>query len=208
MVERILIILELKKKDIKLIEFLWTNYKEFSIIDLLDNNYGYGHIMMILNKLESKNIIWPLDTPGTYQFNPKATDNHIYNLLGIDLQIEKRMFLNQHDSNEYVYVYYYQTYQSNALTNEVPVFPCKIGSTTHGLPLLRCVEQLNTSTPEPPTIALLIKCTNAEKIERFLHAQLKANNRHLDHFFNQEWFNTNPIEVENMLSHFTLANSA
>ncbi len=193
-------------KQIKLIEFLWINYKTFTLKELLDDGYGLRHLHSVVDPLTEANILWPTSIKDQYEFNPDAKDDHIYQFLGIHLDVEKTLFLTNSKSNhtEYVYVYYYQTYKSNAYMNDITIYPCKIGSTTRGLPLLRCVEQLNTSTPETPTIALLVKCENAERIERALHGNLKANNRHLKHFFNQEWFLTNPSEVERFLSNMLI----
>lgn len=193
----------LKRKQIKLIEFLWVNYKTFKISEILNLNFGYQNLISVIELLLNDNILWTTSNKETFEFNPKATEDHIYKLLGISLTVERKLSLPESES-EYVYVYYYPTYKSHAFLNDVPIYPCKVGSTTHGLPLLRCVEQLNTSTPEIPTIALLIKCSNSERIERFLHARLKANNRHLKHFFNSEWFLTNSQEIEQMVSQFKL----
>lgn len=198
--------LKFTNKQMKLIEAIWISNRKVSINDLLNQGYGLRLVHFVVESLLSAHILWNTSNEKEFELNPNVTEAHIYQFLGINLDIEKRVSL-QHldkDHTEYVYMYYYPTYKSHALLNEIPTYPCKVGSTTRALPLLRCVEQFNTSTPETPVVALLIKCNNAERIERALHAYLKANNRHLKHFFNQEWFMTNTFEIEHILANIHL----
>lgn len=194
--------LKFTNKQMKLIEAIWMSKKKVSITGLLNQGYGLKLIHSVVENLLNAHILWETSQKDVYELNPNATEGHIYQHLGITLDVEKHISLSNIDNNnvEYVYMYYYPTYKSHAQLNEIAIYPCKVGSTTRGLPLLRCVEQFNTSTPETPIVALLVKCKNAERIERALHAYLKANNRHLKHFFNQEWFLTNPFEIERILA--------
>lgn len=81
-----------------------------------------------------------------------------------------------------------------AIMNDVHQWPCKIGRTDQH-PVKRVWQQLNSSSPELPVIALVFQCSYSRLWEAVIHKYMTLHNRFLKHGFNQEWFNTNPDEV-------------
>ena len=72
---------------------------------------------------------------------------------------------------------------------------CKIGRTDKD-PLQRIFGQAGTCYPEPPHIALIMKCSNSLQLESALHNILKLRNRWIENAPGTEWFLTSPGEVE------------
>lgn len=122
----------------------------------------------------------------------ESSDDLLYRILDISFDVEQTI---GDDGNQYVYAYYYEAYRTLAQMNEVDQFPMKIGFTTRPYPLIRIAEQLTTSTPETPIVAILYKCRNAQRIESLLHQYFKLHNKHFRVSHNNEWFNTNPQEM-------------
>lgn len=111
----------------------------------------------------------------------------------MELDVE-RWFTVDDDGQEFVYLYYYPTYQDMAFMNDVTQWPCKIGRTDQH-PVTRVKQQLNSCAPEQPILSLVFQCANSRALETTIHNYMKLHNRYLKHSFNQEWFNTNPDEV-------------
>lgn len=94
-----------------------------------------------------------------------------------------------------VYVYYYDIYRKYAEQSGQQIWECKIGRTDEN-PLQRIFGQAGTCYPEPPHIALIMKCANAAHLEAALHSVFKIRNRWLENAPGTEWFRTSPAEVE------------
>ncbi len=96
--------------------------------------------------------------------------------------------------SESVYLYYFPTYQLfNKLCLEVPYFPCNIGRTI-GDVKTRVSDQIGQQLPEKARIALIIRTDDCEALEKKIHEKLKREN--LEDPVGEEWFLTNPAEVE------------
>ena len=121
----------------------------------------------------------------------------------MDLDIQKWVVINE-GGQEFVYLYFYGTYKDIAMMNDVIQWPCKIGRTDQH-PLVRIRQQLNASTPELPEVAVVFQCDNSRALENLIHNYMKLHNRFLVHSFNQEWFNTNPDEVETVVKSLMLS---
>lgn len=106
----------------------------------------------------------------------------------------KRYIKIGNGGNEYIYVYYYPSYKELAFYNDVTLFPCKIGRTDKN-PISRVTQQLNSCAPEEPIIALVFECENSRLFEKVIHQYMELHQRHIEHSFNKEWFNTNPDEI-------------
>lgn len=110
------------------------------------------------------------------------------------LDIQKFIQLDK-QGHEFVYLFFYPTYKEMACLNDVSQWPCKIGRTDIN-PITRVLQQLNASSPELPELALVFQCNDSRELESTIHHYMKLHRRFLIHDFNQEWFNTNPDEVE------------
>ena len=118
------------------------------------------------------------------------------------LSVQKWIPLDM-DGQEFVYLFFYPTYKDIAYMNEVSQWPCKIGRTDVN-PVVRIQQQLNSSSPEEPEIALVFQCSDSRDLESVIHHYMKLHKRFLHHDFNKEWFNTNPDEVLNVIKTFAL----
>lgn len=97
-----------------------------------------------------------------------------------------------------VYVYYFLTYRNHATINKAVRWPCKIGRSDRD-PMLRVLSQASTALPELPTIALLIRTDDASSLEAALHAILTLRGQRSINSPGNEWFDTTPNEVMQML---------
>lgn len=97
-----------------------------------------------------------------------------------------------------VYVYYFLTYRDLATINNAVRWPCKIGRSDRD-PMLRVLSQASTALPERPTIALLIRTDDASSLEAALHAILILRGQRCINSPGNEWFDTTPNEVMQML---------
>lgn len=94
-----------------------------------------------------------------------------------------------------VYCYFYQIYKDKALANNETVWECKIGKATIDAQG-RVIDQFGTAYPEYPVIALVIKCKSAHALEQAIHCVLDLRNRHIESSPGNEWYMTNPQEIE------------
>jgi len=97
---------------------------------------------------------------------------------------------------DYVYVYYNQNDKNLALLEEKDRWECKIGFSTSD-PIKRIIGQVcNTAMAKLPTIGLLIKTNNGFYTESRIHKSLYQYKLPDDTLCGDEWFFTNPNEVE------------
>lgn len=94
-----------------------------------------------------------------------------------------------------VYVYYYDIYKRYAESREQTIWECKIGKSDTE-PIERVLSQVKTSYPELPHIALIIRCSDSQNLEKAIHHILKVRGRWIEEAPGIEWFNTNPEEIE------------
>ena len=95
--------------------------------------------------------------------------------------------------DQFVYLYYFDTYKQSALQNEHLYWRCKIGETTKKPE--KYIKVRGTNMPEKPIIALLLRTHDCSNLEKFIHAALKLKGRHIKDTLGNEWFLTNPDEV-------------
>jgi hypothetical protein len=98
------------------------------------------------------------------------------------------------DGETIVYCYYLPAYQELAKINKEEFWPCKIGR-TNGDPLIRVLNQVSTSLPEYPNIALKIKTEDSRSLEHAIHNILTLKKRKISSSPGSEWYLTNPDEV-------------
>ena len=96
-----------------------------------------------------------------------------------------------------VYLYFFQSYQALAYVRGHVHWPCKIGF-TQGDVEHRVKQQIGTGHPERPIVALQRHVPSIE-CEKAVHAILRAWGRHVTNAGGEEWFTTNPGEVQGLL---------
>ena len=104
-----------------------------------------------------------------------------------------------------VYCYYYRTYREIVeLKHKDPVWmpyreksvwKCRVGQTMKQDTSTRVKQQMGV-LPEQPTIALIMKTDDSEKLEGMIHNILKFWDRKVPEAQGREWFLTSPDEVE------------
>lgn len=106
-----------------------------------------------------------------------------------------------------VYLYYFPAYKLNAIyyikyiddSYKTPIYRCNIGKTIGPVPE-RVSNQTGQQLPEKPKIALVIRTDDCNSLETEIHDELKKQGKWLDPAFEnvvgEEWFLTNPAEVE------------
>ena len=102
---------------------------------------------------------------------------------------------------EFVYVYYFKTYQLFAEKNNLDYWPCKIGKTKTSI--FSRVNEQQTTMPEKPIIPFVFRTTSSYNLEVFLHFALRNDSREWPSYKNYkgggtEWYLTNPLEILNI----------
>lgn len=112
--------------------------------------------------------------------------------------------------NQSVYLYYFPTYKLNSIyyikyvddSHETPIYACNIGKTI-GDVTARVSDQIGQQLPEKARIGLVIKTDDCDSLETEIHDELKRQRKWLDPKYNdvvgEEWFLTNPAEVEGIV---------
>jgi DNA-binding XRE family transcriptional regulator len=111
------------------------------------------------------------------------------------------------EGEESVYVYHFDS-RTPSKVGDVQIenanrWPCKIGYAKGSV--VKHIIRQQASMIESPTISLVIKTKSGNELESFLHTSLKA--RQLKAFGN-EWFMTNPTEVETLAQDFRKENTS
>lgn len=102
------------------------------------------------------------------------------------------------DGEDYVYVYYNPNDKKLATFEGRDRWECKIGFSSTD-PIQRIVDQgIKTSISQDPVIGLLIRTENGYYTEALLHKHLYQYKIRSD-IVGDEWFMTNPNEIENIL---------
>ena len=97
-----------------------------------------------------------------------------------------------------VYLYYYPTYRRDAQNNGRKTWPCKIGRSDRD-PINRIYSQASTALPEPPVIGLLLRTSLPSQWEHVLHYILALRGRIVEDAPGEEWFNTSPDEIVELI---------
>ena len=100
-----------------------------------------------------------------------------------------------------VYVYYYPTYKAFAELKGESVYRCKVGiSRTEALGRVR--SQV-TAAPEVPVVGLVILTDTPKATEKVIHSMLEMRGKRMTDTPGQEWYATNPSEVEKIFELIT-----
>ena len=109
-----------------------------------------------------------------------------------------------------VYLYYFPAHKLNFIyyikyvddSHETPIYKCNIGKTKDIVPE-RVAAQIGQQLPEKPKIALIIKTDDCDSLETEIHDELKRREKWCDpkhdDVVGEEWFLTNPAEVEGIV---------
>jgi T5orf172 domain len=107
-------------------------------------------------------------------------------------RIEAEITIGAGDST--VYVYYYRAYRLIAERDGKSTWPCKIGRSDRD-PVSRIYSQASTALPEAPTIGLLLCTPLPSQWESVLHDILAIRGRIVEEAPGEEWFDTSPNEL-------------
>jgi hypothetical protein len=100
------------------------------------------------------------------------------------------------DANKTVYVYYYPAYKELAQLKNENYWRCKIGLTDSIDSVFRIQSQVTTEICESPIVPLFIKTKNSSGLETSIHTYLQNRGRKCDDALGNEWYFTNPKELE------------
>lgn len=189
---------------IKILEFIFnqTDDSGFSPQDVRigihDQRISDKKILSIVYELAQKGAIFKIANTNKFVLINHSKEL-LYSCLNVEFEVEEELHYSNQPSG-YVYAYYYEAYKTLAQMNDVTQFPMKIGFTSRAYPLLRIYEQLTTSTPEVPKIALLFGYDQAYRLEQAIHSYYKLHHQHFHLNPNNEWFNTNPHELKKLIT--------
>lgn len=97
-----------------------------------------------------------------------------------------------------LYCYYFPTYKKLADLQNNNTWPCKIGR-TDGDPRSRILGQSTTAMPEYPKIPFIVNSNDAITLENMIHTTLTLKKKKITVSPGNEWFNTSPEEVLNLI---------
>lgn len=106
--------------------------------------------------------------------------------------------LDQVELTGYVYVYDLPAYASLAEASGRDRWPHKIGRTEVSVES-RIVEQVGTALPERPRVVVTEACNESVLLERALHAILELRGHKVRDAPGNEWYDTNPTEVRELI---------
>jgi hypothetical protein len=98
-----------------------------------------------------------------------------------------------------VYAYYFPRDKEVAIEKKEKFFQIKIGKTKEDA-IKRVWEQTSASSHETPVIALIIKTDHYNELEKLIHGVLKMRKRKIIKIKGNEWFYTNPSELDSIYS--------
>lgn len=98
------------------------------------------------------------------------------------------------EGNSSIYLYYFESYKELANLKGESSWPCKIGLSERD-PKLRVLSQAATALPEIPNIEFILKTDQPHLLELIIHSILKIRGKHIEQSPGKEWFNTNPVEI-------------
>lgn len=101
-------------------------------------------------------------------------------------------------NSESVYIYHFPSNKFYYTKDGNSCYPIKIGKSKNS-PEERVFNQLSTSNCELPVIDLVIKTSDSSSLEGLIHNILKFKKKQMKNQWNNEWFLSNPDEVEMIL---------
>lgn len=104
--------------------------------------------------------------------------------------------------NEIVYAFTYPLYEQHASEAKRDRYQVKIGR-SQSTSLTRVTDQTGTALPEYPMVLIVIRCDDSALLERAIHSTLELRGLAIDDAPGNEWFSTNPDEIQEIW-HFTM----
>lgn len=111
---------------------------------------------------------------------------------------------------EWVYAYTFPVQEQLAHERRNSHFPIKIGMSTQDDVVTRVHQQVSgnsTAISEKAVIRLIFRVNNSREMETWMHDYLSRNGRKVSGSVGTEWFNTNPLEVEQLFRSYILQRS-
>ncbi len=108
---------------------------------------------------------------------------------------------------EWVYLYTFPAHEHLAQARQQKHFPMKLGMSTQSNVVDRVHQQVSgnsTAISERAIIRLVFRVNSSRALESWMHEFLKRNGRQLVGSVGVEWFNTNPIEIEQLFRSYVL----
>jgi hypothetical protein len=101
--------------------------------------------------------------------------------------------------DEYVYIWQHRDDVEVAKAANRPTWSCKIGKSKNAAQRLLS-DGSRTFVAKSPEIGLMIRCDDAENVEKVIHYTLRRCQRSLKDSAGREWFETSPGQVANFYS--------
>lgn len=108
---------------------------------------------------------------------------------------------------EWVYLYTFPAHEQLAHAKNVKLYPMKLGMSTQANVVDRVHQQVSgnsTAISERAVIRLIFRVRSSRDVEMWMHNHLKRIGRQLEGSVGTEWFNTNPLEVEQLFRSYVL----
>lgn len=120
--------------------------------------------------------------------------HELYHSLNVSIGLEPRIIGKGAES---VYVYWFPAAQMISSNLGMNRWPCKVGSSKVDA-FARIHDQCGTSSWETPIIGLVVRTKDSVFMEKWLHHCLKQEARKCKYSRGNEWYYTNPAEIEEM----------
>lgn len=148
-----------------------------------------------LQNMQADGLVTPVGVYGQWRF---ASTPELGQEATEESQLPEVALRPLEETKQYIYVYYLPAYKELASARGDERWPHKVGMTT-GLVESRIGSQVGTAIPERPVIALIHETSDAVSVERIIHSVLALRGYALDDAVGTEWFNTNAIEVQQII---------
>lgn len=133
-----------------------------------------------------------------------------------DILIQSTKYVNADEvmifgrGSEWIYLYTFPTHENLAHERRQQRYPMKLGMTTRANVVERVEEQIRASTTaisERAILRLAFRVNDAMHIESWMHDKLIQAGHQYPDSVGTEWFNTNPVEVEQLFRSYVLQKS-
>jgi hypothetical protein len=108
---------------------------------------------------------------------------------------------------EWVYLYTFPAHEQLAQARQQKLFPMKLGMSAQSNVVDRVHQQVSgnsTAISERAIVRLVFRVNSSRDVEAWMHEYLKRNGRQVSGSVGVEWFNTNPVEVEQLFRSYVL----
>ena len=148
-------------------------------------------VMQIVNERDALEMAWYVDRESLQNTNRVVIEEAIVYGRG----------------REWVYLYTFPTTEQLAHERRQKYFPMKLGMSTQENVVTRVHQQVSgnsTAIAERAVVRLVFRVNNAREVEQWMHEHLTRNGRQVPDSVGVEWFNTNPVEVEQLFRSYVL----